>query len=328
MKNINTEIPVIDISGLLKTDNGTAIAKQMKTACINHGFFYVSNHGVSAYLQSELERLSHTFFQLPLEEKMEIEMKKGGKAWRGFFPVGAELTSGKPDQKEGIYFGTELSTSHPNVKAGKPLHGKNLFPTNPKKLESVVLEYMQQVTKVAHAVLRGIALSLELPIDYFESTITKDPFILFRIFHYPNQEINTDTWGVGEHTDYGLLTILKQDAVGGLQIKSNGKWIEAPPIHNTFICNIGDMLDRMTGGIYRSTPHRVLNKSGRNRLSFPLFFDPNYDMQVNRIKHLSFETPTNANRWDGEDVYNFEGKYGDYLVKKVSKVFPHLFKGF
>ena len=324
MKIDNYKIPVIDISPLINNGEASSVAKQIKAACFSHGFFYVSNHCVSETLQNELEELSHVFFQLSMKEKMKISMSKGGRAWRGFFPVGDELTSGRPDQKEGIYFGTELDESHPKVQADIPLHGKNLFPKKPGKLGKIVLEYIEQVAKVGHAILRAIALSLELPSVYFEASITKNPFILFRIFHYPNQEAKSDVWGVGEHTAYGLLTILKQDTVGGLQVKSNGKWIDAPPIPNTFICNIGDMLDRMTGGVYRSTPHRVLNTSGKNRLSFPLFFDPDFDAHVKPIETIIAKGRCISDRWDNEDVYNFEGPYGDYLIKKVSRVFPNL----
>ncbi|MBP9152171.1 MAG: isopenicillin N synthase family oxygenase [Flavobacteriales bacterium] len=319
-----SEIPVIDISPLLNGGDPNVVAKQIHNACTNHGFFYISGHGISEEIQNELEQFSSSFFQLPLEEKMKISMNKGGKAWRGFFPVGDELTSGKPDQKEGIYFGSELDSEHPKVKSGIPLHGKNLFPESPAELAKTVLEYINLVTVVGHAVLRGVALSLKFPPDYFEATITKNPFILFRIFHYPPQQTNSDSWGVGEHTDYGLLTILKQDAVGGLQVKSRGSWIDAPPIPNTFICNIGDMLDRMTGGLYRSTPHRVLNKSGRDRYSFPLFFDPDFDSIVKPIYGLPYSNSDFLDRWDKEDVYNFEGTYGSYLINKVSKVFPQL----
>lgn len=318
-------IPIIDISPFRKGDKSAMAesAKAIQKACAEHGFFYIENHGVSELIQTELERLSHAFFALPKSEKMKIRMELGGSAWRGYFPVGGELTSGKPDQKEGIYFGTELDYDNPKVKAKVPLHGKNLFPEQPNKLKETVLEYMKEVTELGKLVLQAVALSLELPTDYFESTITKDPFILFRIFHYPAQN-TSENWGVGEHTDYGLLTILKQDCNGGLQVKSKGEWIDAPPIENTFVCNIGDMLDRMTGGLYKSTPHRVKNTSGKNRLSFPLFFDPSFDAEVKPIFGLGFSTDF-SDRWDGEDVYRFNGPYGDYLIKKVSKVFPKLF---
>ena len=144
--------------------------------------------------------------------------------------MGAELTSGKPDNKEGIYFGTELNKDDERVRKGIPLHGENLFPEKPAQLRETVLEYMEKVTQVGHIVMKAVALSLDLDADYFYSRYTKDPLILFRIFHYPPHPANQELWGVGEHTDYGLLTILKQDSVGGLQVKSKGKWIDAPQI--------------------------------------------------------------------------------------------------
>lgn len=320
------KIPVIDIGSLKSGDSGSikAMASNVHRACTEHGFFYVENHGVSVELQNKLQELSLAFFELPVEEKLKIRMQLGGSAWRGYFPVGDELTSGKPDQKEGIYFGKELSNEHPKVKSNTPLHGKNLYPQI-DGFADIIEEYMTGVEAVGKAVLEAIALSLDIDRHYFQNTITNDPTILFRIFHYPAQRSESQTWGVGEHTDYGLLTILKQDDIGGLQIKSNNNWIDAPVLDNTFVCNIGDMLDRMTGGLYRSTPHRVLNNSGKSRISFPLFYDPNFDVEVNPIAGLTGGTDYSS-RWDNEDVYNFEGKYGDYLVGKVARVFPKLFE--
>lgn len=321
MKNI----PVIDISELVAGKLDSNAAQKIHQACCNHGFFYISGHGVSLELQDKLMELSKAFFSLPEKEKMEISMDKGGRAWRGFFPVGAELTSGKPDIKEGIYFGSELDANHPRAKAGIPLHGQNLFPKNPQEFKETILKWMEEIEKVGHAVMRGIALSLGLSSDYFDKNYTHNPLILFRIFHYPAVDLLTDTWGVGEHTDYGLLTILKQDSMGGLQVKSKGQWLEAPPIDNTFVCNIGDMLDHVTGGLYKSTPHRVLNVSGKSRLSFPLFFDPDFDAPIKKIEGLNHAiTDDSEERWDKSNVHNFNGTYGEYLLRKVGKVFPDL----
>lgn len=324
-------IPIIDISALRekaadKKEIGK-IAKQINSACCEHGFFYISGHGVPVSLQEDLEKLSREFFALPEEEKNKISMEKGGKAWRGFFPVGKELTSGKPDIKEGIYFGTELNENDSKAIAEIPLHGKNLFPEKPEALRETVLEYINETTYVGHLVMKAVALSLGLEEDYFYRKYTKEPLILFRIFHYPTSSENEEIWGVGEHTDYGLLTILKQDSTGGLQVKSRGQWLDAPPVQNTFICNIGDMLDRMTGGLYHSTPHRVLNKSGKSRLSFPLFFDPGFDTIPRRIEGIEIVKDNSAERWDKTSVHAFEGTYGDYILSKISKVFPELKRG-
>ena len=123
--------------------------------------------------------------------------------------------------------------------------------------------------------------------------------MLFRIFHYPPQPADDDGWGVGEHTDYGLLTLLAQDANAGLQVRTPGGWVDAPPIPGTFVCNIGDMLDRLTGGYYRSTPHRVRNLTGRERLSFPFFFDPDFTAEVPPLPGRPGSTTAAGPRWDG-----------------------------
>jgi isopenicillin N synthase-like dioxygenase len=315
-------IPVIDISDFQNRKN--EIAFQLEKACTEFGFFYISNHSISPELINKLKTLSSVFFSLPEQEKAEIAMSKGGHAWRGFFPVNGELTSGKPDRKEGIYFGQELDPSHPKVKSGTPLHGANLFPENPDELQSVVLEYINQVGDLAQTVLKGLALALELEETYFYDLYTQDPLILFRIFHYPPQENNYEQWGVGEHTDYGLLTLLLQDDVGGLQVKTPSGWIDAPPIENTFVCNIGDMLDRITGGYYKSNPHRVMNKTTKSRYSFPVFFDPGFDTKISSIVSHKIAKNTSSERWDNTNIHTFEGTYGQYIMNKVGKVFPDL----
>ena len=326
----DASLPLIDVAPLVAgTPGRDDVAAQIGAACRAHGFFYVTGHGVDAALVQRLETLSHQFFDLPEETKMRWRMALGGRAWRGFFPLGGELTSGRPDWKEGLYLGTELPATHPLVQAKTPVHGPNLFPEVPGFRETI-LDYMAAVTQLGHRLMEGIALSLGLPATYFAERYTADPLILFRLFNYPSQPVPEGLdvqWGVGEHTDYGLLTVLHQDAVGGLAVYTPGGWIDAPPIAGSFVCNIGDMLDRMTGGLYKSTPHRVKrNTSGRDRLSFPLFFDPNFEARVQRIEGLSGAEARDdsAERWDRANVHAFSGRYGDYLLAKVSKVFPQL----
>ncbi|MBL7715823.1 MAG: isopenicillin N synthase family oxygenase [Bdellovibrionales bacterium] len=291
----------------------------IREACRTHGFFSISDFGVDPYLFSDLEKSSREFFSQAQDEKMQIEMSRAGIAWRGYFPLGAELTSGRPDLKEGLYFGSE------GPKGSIPLHGPNLFPNHPKELQVQVLRVMKELTGVGHTVMELIALGLNLPTHYFRADLTQDPLILFRIFHYPapNSSKEAIQWGVGEHTDYGLLTLLWQDENGGLEVKTPSGWTEVPPEKGTLICNIGDMLDLMTGGLYRSTLHRVKNRSGKDRLSMPFFFDPGFFSHPKSIPGTPTVVP-GASRWDGQDLHAFQGTYGEYLVKKVSKVFPGL----
>ena len=298
------------------------VAGQIQAACRERGFFYVTGHGVPEDLLTKLEAAAAQFFALPLAGKMEIEMARGGRAWRGYFPVGAELTSGRPDRKEGLYFGTELPEDDP--RAGTPLHGPNLFPPQVPDLQPLVLAYLDKMTEVGQALLRGVALGLGLPAGYFAAGYTADPTVLFRIFSYPPSPPGDDGWGVGEHTDYGLLTLLAQDDSGGLQVRSPAGWTDAPPLPGTFVCNIGDMLDRLTGGWYRSTPHRVRNRSGHARLSFPFFLDPGFADEVPPLPDRAAAGDDGRRRWDGQDLRAFTGTYGDYLLGKVAKVFPQL----
>jgi len=321
-------VPRVDITSLVTgPDADTAVAAAIDAACRDTGFFSIVGHGVDPALRTRLDTLAREFFALDETEKAEIAMAHGGRAWRGWFPVGGELTSGIPDRKEGIYFGAELGADDPRVRAGVPLHGPNLFPRRPAALRTVVLAYLDTMTQLAHAVMRGVALALGLSPDWFARELTADPTILFRIFSYPPASSeDEDEWGVREHTDYGLLTIVGQDEVGGLQVRSTRGWIDVPPDADAFVCNIGDMLERMTGGRYRSTPHRVRNTGPSARLSFPFFFDPGWDAEVQAVPEIAegARSEDAQARWDRANVHELTGTYGEYLLSKVSKVFPAL----
>jgi isopenicillin N synthase-like dioxygenase len=209
-EGVDYNIPIIDIGPLIGgTECRQVVADRIGQACRECGFFYITGHSVDEALQQRLEQLSRQFFAQDVETKMEIRMSRGGRAWRGYFPVGGELTSGQPDMKEGVYFGEEIGDDHPMARAAVPMHGPNLFPSNIPGFRETVLEYMDAMTELGHALMRGIAMSLGLDESYFAERYTGDPLILFRIFNYPAQPAATG-WGVGEHTDYGLLTILSR----------------------------------------------------------------------------------------------------------------------
>ena len=338
---------MIDVSGLIGGggDEAFDIARQIDAACRENGFFVITGHGIDTTLQARLDATARCFFAQTDEAKSAVAMHHSGRAWRGWFPLGGELTLGRPDHKEGYYFGAELSADAPKVRAGLPLHGPNLFPTEPEDLRPAVLDWMEAMTGLAGRLMEGIALGLGLDRGWFARELTADPTILMRIFRYPpdnasnqtdhidgtaqvdptEQADGTERWGVAEHTDYGLLTILAQDSSGGLQVRGPDGWIDVPPLADSFVCNIGDMLDRMTGGRYRSTPHRVLANRA-DRLSFPFFFDPGWDVVVSPLP-LDGEPPTDdaMTRWDSASVHHHHGTYGDYLTSKVARVFPDLF---
>lgn len=324
----NLSLPVIDIEPLIRMTDEAAVAdaaRRIGAAAGGFGFFYAGGHGIGTGVLSDLLDASRAFFALPEVEKARISMEKGGTAWRGWFPVAGELTSGIPDLKEGLYLGEELGPEDPRVLGGLPLHGANLWPDAVPALRPVVEAYVAGATRAGEALMRGMALSLGLRADHFAKGLTRDPTLLFRIFHYPAVDATQEdgAFGVGEHSDYGLLTLLAQDDKGGLEVRTREGWIDVPPLGDALVINVGDMFERLTRGRFRSAPHRVFNRSGVSRYSFPLFFDPNFTALVDPLPIKGGVAGREA-RWDDIDLHAEIGTYGDYLLGKVSKVFPEL----
>ena len=296
-------------------------AARIDVACRDVGFFAVP---LSARLSEQRDRLialAAEFFSLPDEQKSVVAMAHGGPAWRGWFPLGGELTSGVPDGKEGYYFGAELPPDP------RPMHGPNLWPAHPAALQDSVLAWMSAMQELGQQLLSLMAHGLGLAPTFFRDGLTADPTPLFRIFRYPPHPADdTSSWGVGEHTDYGLLTLLATDGTPGLQVNSHGEWLDAPADAGLVICNLGDMLDRLTGGRYRSNPHRVRNHAGTDRYSLPFFLDPGWHASVEPIHFVDeWEVPLDQQaRWDKANLRELGGTYGDWLSAKVSKVFPDL----
>lgn len=322
------ELALIDIAPLLAPGaEQREVTRKIDRACRELGFFRVVGHGIDPALLPRLDAAARDFFARPEVEKERYAMSHAGSAWRGWFPLRGEVTSGRPDRKEGVYVGTDHPADHPRVLDGTPLHGPNLLPED--GLRDAVGAWLTAVRPVADALMRGIADGLGLKNDWFETHLTADPTVLFRIFTYPALPDNATAaeWGVGEHTDYGLLTLLAQDDAGGLEVRSPmGNWIEVPAEPGVIVCNLGDMLDRLTEGRYRSTPHRVRNTSGRTRLSFPYFFDPSWDAVVMPLPLGDAPPADDADRrWDGASLQAWTGSYGNYLTEKVARVFPDLF---
>src|SRR5262245_43080277 len=167
-------VPVIDVSALVAGAPARArVAAEIGQACRDRGFFYVVGHGVDRPVCDLLVAASRRFFALDQATKMQWRMSRGGRAWRGYFPAGGELTSGRPDWKEGLYLGSELPEDDPRVRARTPLHGPNLFPTLPGFREAV-LRYLEALTRLGHALMGGIALSLGLDASYFAERYTAD----------------------------------------------------------------------------------------------------------------------------------------------------------
>jgi isopenicillin N synthase-like dioxygenase len=289
-------------------------------ACRSFGFFALADHELSAARRLALISAAGDFFALPAATKETIAMRHGGVAWRGWFPLGGEFTSGVADAKEGLYFGREEPAGD------VVLHGPNLWPEAPTELRREVEWWMQEAEALGQRVLSLMATGLGLAPTYFTDTLTTDPTVLFRIFRYPPARTGDHGWGVGEHTDYGLLTLLAHDGTPGLEVKVGDRWIAAPSDPDLVICNLGDMLERLTEGRYRSTSHRVRNSAAHDRYSLPFFLDPSWSATVSPISIDDGWSPPaeRTARWDEKDLSTIDGRYGEWITAKVSRVFPEL----
>ena len=177
----------------------------------------------------------------------------------------------KPNQSESFMMMREDKSELANVY----LSGPNQWPEI-ENFKEVFEKYTSQMTKLGRNLMRLALLSSGVrDLSVMKSFDT--PTIWLRLLHYPPipKTSPSDLYGSAPHTDFGCLTILAQDEIGGLQVQTKeGEWIDVPKVEESFVVNVGDMLSRLTNGLLRSTPHRVINKSGRERFSCPFFFDP------------------------------------------------------
>jgi isopenicillin N synthase-like dioxygenase len=276
-------IPVIDVAPLVSgsAEGAQAVAKALGQACRDVGFFYISGHGVSPTLMKRVFDTSAAFFTGPASIREAVSFSGPGDN-RGYIRLGGEtLDPGKPpDVKEAFNIGLELPPDDPEMLARAPFRAANLWPDMPD-FRDTMLDYFNQVWRLGRDLHRGFALDLGLAPDYFETRLDR-PNATLRLLHYPQSAVSLSDGqlGAGVHTDYGNVTLLATDAVGGLMVQDrSGRWLDAPVIPDTFVCNIGDCLMRWSNDVYVSTPHKVVNP-GKDRYSVAFFLDPNPDAVV------------------------------------------------
>ena len=276
-----TEIPVLDLAPLFSGEENGQLAKDFAEAYGDTGFAYVINHGVDPGLVDDVFAVSRKFHDLPVAQKQSIALNLNH---RGYIAINtstdvtsdlAEVT--KPNQSASFMMMREDAQADPDIY----LSGPNQWPDLPG-FRDVCETYVHAMTGLGHR-LMNLALDA---IGVGDKSILKafeNPTIWLRLLHYPPQPLQApkDLYGSAPHKDFGCLTLLAQDDVGGLQVQTpTGRWIDAPPLRNAFIVNVGDMLHRLSNGRLISTPHRVINATGRERYSVPFFFDPNVSATI------------------------------------------------
>jgi isopenicillin N synthase-like dioxygenase len=277
-----TTIPIIDMQGV-REGNMAAVrraAREIHGACTGSGFFYIANHGVPAGVIEAAYGEAQIFFRQPLEKKREVAVNA---RHRGFNALGDALMyeAKRPDYKEFYSIGLELAEDDPDVAAGEPLRGPNNWPKERPAFRAALSAYYDAMGVCGAGLLRCVAVSLDQPADFFASRYRKR-LQRTQIIYYPPTPVAEDQFGLAPHTDFGCITLLWQDDNGGLEVleRSSRAWTPAPPIAGTLVVNVADLLARWTNDRYASTPHRVVNRSGRERFSIATFYDPDFKAVV------------------------------------------------
>jgi len=268
-------IPVVDITALRDGSDTARVARELHAASTGPGFVYVSGHGIPDAVLNGAREAALAFFRKPSEAKTEVAVAGAHRGWiaQGGARMRDDLAT---DLKESFVWGRESVPGEPSD--DHPLRGANRWPTGCPELRAQATAWFERAHEVARHLLHGFALGLDLPKDFFLRRASR-PLSRASFVYYPPQA--GERFGVAPHTDFGVLTVLAQDAIGGLEVqRPDGAWIAAPPIEGTLVVNVADLLSRWTNGIYHSTPHRVVNRSGRERLSLVLAFDPDPDALV------------------------------------------------
>ena len=278
-------IPKIDISRIENKELPKSLLQDFFSAYNEYGFGYIINHGIDKTLIEQLFQVSKHFHSQSLSEKMKVALNhnhRGYIAINTSTDVNSKLADvKKPNQSESFMMMREDETELPNVY----LSGPNQWPKI-ENFKDVLEKYTSRMTKLGRNLMRLALLSSGVSdLSIMQSFDT--PTIWLRLLHYPPipKASPSDLYGSAPHTDFGCLTILTQDEIGGLQVQTKeGEWIDVPKVEESFVVNVGDMLSRLTNGLLRSTPHRVINKSGRERFSCPFFFDPNVNTEIRPLK--------------------------------------------
>lgn len=311
-----SEIPVIDAAGLLSGDDSAAkaVGDALRQAAQEVGFLYIKNHGIPEAVIAAADRQARAFFAQPEAAKDAVAVNANH---HGFLKVGQAKMhdDARSDLKESFVWGLDLADDHPAVTPENPFLGRNQWPDRMPALRTALYPFFEQGLACGHRLLRAFALGLDLAPETFVSS-WHHPIARGSVIYYPTQppQMGAEQFGVAPHTDYGCLTLLWQDQVGGLEVQTPaGEWVTAHPIAGTLVVNVGDLLSRWTNDAFRSTPHRVVNRAGVERHSMVVAVDPDFDSLVDpRVVCAANESP----RYDPITC-------GDYVLSRFDAAFAY-----
>ncbi|KAI0912702.1 putative 2OG-Fe(II) oxygenase family oxidoreductase [Ustulina deusta] len=287
------QVPTIDILPFLRNPKSAESQKVIaatREACRSTGFFQVVGHGLSPSLKSRFFEASQRFFALSPGEKMKLDARTTvGRRGYDVLESQSYHAGTPPDLKEGFYVGHDLPMDADRIKAARFFEGVNVWPDSEVLAHHDFRDHVEEYFEVIHALalnmLDLIQCTLPYGPDIFRQFTAGSTVSVLRLLHYPRAPPEEPSGGdkqqlgAGAHTDFGAITLLIQDENAGLEVLNSetNEFVAIDPTPNALVFNVGDMLSFWTGGEYKSSVHRVINKASRDRYSAAFFYDGNLD---------------------------------------------------
>ncbi|WP_248243328.1 isopenicillin N synthase family dioxygenase [Microbacterium kunmingense] len=319
-------LPLLHLADFSEDETSPAaerFVEQLRTTCHEVGFFYLVGHGVPTQLNDDLQRVSKEFFSQPVEERMAIAMDNSPH-FRGYTPFKGEQTNGQSDLRDEIDFGPERAAVPNSTVPYERLIGPNQFPDSVPELRSVVLAWQREMDRLGRTVLRAVARALGQDPAILEDWVSPHAEDTIKLVRYaaPTEEDNSNQ-GVGRHRDFGILTFVLQDEVGGLEVEREGDLVSAVPVPGAFVVNLGEMLQLLTHGYFKATVHRVVSPpTGIERYSCIYFFNPRLDATLSPL-NLPTALQRNAPGGESDDASNpILATYGENILKVRLRAHP------
>ena len=275
-------IPVIDLAPAFAGGSGLErVAAQVREASERVGFFYVKGHGVPQATIDGAFAASREFHALPLEDKLALKLNQNNI---GYLPVNESMQRAstvhkatRPNYNESFFISHDRGPDHPDVVAGTPLRGRNQWPAGHEGMRGAMVRYFQTMVALGERTLPVLDRALEMEAGHFAQFFGDEAHVNLRFLHYPPQEMDDpEQFGQGPHTDNSFITFLAREDTPGLAVRlPSGEWLSPPLIEGTFLVNLGNVMKRWSNDRFLSTPHGVVNDSGRDRYSIAFFYSPN-----------------------------------------------------
>ncbi|MFE5541081.1 isopenicillin N synthase family dioxygenase [Streptomyces sp. NPDC056492] len=278
-------LPVIDLSQADDPAQRADFLKKLHAVARDTGFLYLTGHGITEAETTRILELTRAFFALPEADRLAVS-NLNSPHFRGYTRIGHELTGGASDWRDQLDVGAERPAPPlgPDDPAYLWLEGPNQWPQALPELRPVVLEWQARLAAVAHRLLRELLISIGAPSDFFDAAFADRPHLHTKLIRYPGSAPSGAGQGVGAHKDYGFLTLLLQDGVGGLQVVRDGGFVDIPPMPGAFVVNLGELLEIATEGYLVATDHRVVSPPGAvERYSVPFFYNPRLDAVIETV---------------------------------------------